>query len=212
MRLKWHSDTAYVTCTLIVVNVMYFLFLETAGSSRDSYFMLLWGAMYEPAVVQGGQYWRLLTSVFMHFGIEHITNNMLILYLLGGHLERALGRIRYLFFYLLCGAGANVVSLALHMRQERSVVSAGASGAIFGVIGGLIYVAAANRGRLEDLTARQLTFLAALSLYFGFTSTGVDNAAHAGGLILGVLLAAVLYRKPKQEMICNEEERYDDEE
>ena len=133
MRLKWHPDTAYVTCTLIVVNVMYFLFLETAGSSRDSYFMLLWGAMYEPAVVQGGQYWRLLTSVFMHFGIEHITNNMLILYLLGGHLERALGRIRYLVFYLLCGAGANVVSLALHMRQERPVVSAGASGAIFGV-------------------------------------------------------------------------------
>ena len=89
---------------------------------------------------------------------------------------------------------------------------ASGAGAIFGVIGGLIYVAAANRGRLEDLTARQLTFLAALSLYFGFTSTGVDNAAHAGGLILGVLLAAVLYRKPKQETIWNEEERYDDEE
>ena len=77
-------------------------------------------------------------------------------------------------------------------------VGAGASGAIFGVVGGLIYVVAVNKGRLEDLSTRQLVIMAAFSLYLGFTSTGVDNTAHVAGLVIGIILAAILYRKPKR--------------
>lgn len=83
-------------------------------------------------------------------------------------------------------------------RQDYAV-SGGASGAIFGVIGALIYIVARNRGRLEDLTSRRLVFMAILSLYYGFTSVGVDNAAHVGGIIGGFLLAVVLYRKKPAE-------------
>ena len=77
-------------------------------------------------------------------------------------------------------------------------LSDGASGAMFGVVGGLIYVVAVNKGRLEDLNSRQLLVMAAFSLYLGFTSTGVDNAAHVGGLIIGMILAALFYRRPKR--------------
>ena len=118
--------------------------------------------------------------------------------LLGDNLERALGKVKYLIFYLICGVGANAVSLLFEILVGDWSVGAGASGAIFGVVGGLIYVVAVNKGRLEDLSTRQLVTMAAFSLYLGFTSTGVDNTAHVAGLVIGIILAAILYRKPKR--------------
>lgn len=189
---------AYVNIGLIVINVLYFLFLETAGSSENTSFMVAHGAMYAPLVLGNGEYYRLFTSVFMHFGINHIMNNMLILFILGDNLERALGHVKYLFFYLICGVGANIVSMLVNLREYRNVVSAGASGAIFGVIGGLLYAVIVNRGRLEDLSTRQLVVMIVCSLYFGLTSTGVDNAAHIAGLLIGIIMGILLYRKPKK--------------
>lgn len=188
---------AFVNIGLIAVNVIYFLYLEMNGSTEDTQFMVSHGAMYAPLVIERGEYYRLITSTFMHFGINHIMNNMLILFILGDNLERALGHIKYLFFYLICGVGANVASMIINLSGYRNVVSAGASGAIFGVIGGLLYAVAVNRGQLEDLSTRQLVVVILCSLYFGFTSTGVDNAAHIGGLIIGIIMGVVLYRRPR---------------
>ena len=188
---------AFVNIGLIAVNVIYFLYLEMNGSTEDTQFMVSHGAMYAPLVIERGEYYRLITSTFMHFGINHIMNNMLILFILGDNLERALGHIKYLFFYLICGVGANVASMIINMSGYRNVVSAGASGAIFGVIGGLLYAVAVNRGQLEDLSTRQLVVVILCSLYFGFTSTGVDNAAHIAGLIIGIIMGVILYRRPR---------------
>lgn len=188
---------AFVNIGLIAVNVIYFLYLEMNGSTEDTQFMVSHGAMYAPLVIERGEYYRLITSTFMHFGINHIMNNMLILFILGDNLERALGHIKYLLFYLICGVGANVASMIINLSGYRNVVSAGASGAIFGVIGGLLYAVAVNRGQLEDLSARQLVVVILCSLYFGFTSTGVDNAAHIAGLIIGIIMGVVLYRRPR---------------
>lgn len=187
----------YVNMAFIAINVIYFLFLELTGSSENSLFMIQHGAMFEPLIVEEGEYYRLLTAVFMHFGINHIANNMLILFILGDNMERALGHIKYLIFYLVCGVGANLVSMAVNIVQNDLVVSAGASGAIFGVIGGLFYAVGVNHGRLEDLSTRQLGVMIICSLYFGFTSTGVDNVAHVAGLVIGVVMGVLLYRKPK---------------
>ena len=197
MRYRDWKKTAYINMLLIAVNVLYFIFLEIAGSSENTVFMIQHGAMYEPLVTENGEYYRLLTSIFMHFGISHIVNNMLMLFILGDNLERALGHIKYLFFYLICGVGANIASMAVNVMQKELVVSAGASGAIFGVIGGLLYAVAVNHGRLEDLSTRQLAVVVLCSLYFGFTSGGVDNVAHIAGLLIGIVMAVLLYRKPK---------------
>ena len=182
---------------MIAINVLYFIFLEMTGSSENSLFMIQHGAMYEPLVTENGEYYRLLTSIFMHFGINHIVNNMLMLFILGDNMERALGHIKYLFFYLICGVGANIASMTVNVMNKELVVSAGASGAIFGVIGGLLYAVAVNHGRLEDLSTRQLVVVILCSLYFGFTSGGVDNVAHIAGLLIGIVMAMLLYRKPK---------------
>ncbi len=196
--VQHHRKPAYVNNALIAINILYFFWLEFQGSTENAVFMVDHGAMYTPLVVEGGEYYRLLTSVFMHFGISHLVNNMIIQFVLGDNLERALGKIKYLVFYLICGAGANVLSMIVSIDDYEQAVSAGASGAIFGVIGGLLYVVIRNRGQLEDLSTRQLVLFVACSLYFGFSSTGIDNAAHIGGLVLGFLLAMFFYTMPEK--------------
>lgn len=192
-------NVPYINYTLIALNALYFLFIELVGSSEDLECMIRYGALVEPLVLDKGEYWRLLTAMFMHFGIEHIANNMLILFVLGDNLERALGKVKYLFFYLTCGIGANAVSVFIGRTGEGLAVSAGASGAILGVIGGLLYAVTINRGRLEDLSTRQLVVMIAFSLYFGFTNAGVNNVAHVAGLVIGILMAVILYRRPKRK-------------
>ncbi len=199
MKPYRRRKTAYVNAALIAVNVLYFLWLELQGSTESGRFMIQHGAMYVPLVVKEQEYYRLLTAVFMHFGFSHLANNMVIQFVLGDNLERALGSIKYFFFYLICGIGANVFSMTVSINDYEQAVSAGASGAIFGVIGGLLYIVLRNRGRLEDLSTRQLVMFIICSLYFGFTSTGVDNAAHIGGLVLGFLLAVIFYNGPERK-------------
>ena len=190
-------DRAYVNIALIAVNVIVFICLELIGDTEDTMFMMTHGAVYEPLVVMRGEYYRLLTSMFLHFGASHLVNNMLVLFVLGERLEQVLGHVKYFLFYMVCGISANIISIAIHMGEGYAAVSAGASGAIFGVVGGLVYVVAVNHGQLEGLTARQLGFMILLTLYHGFTSAGVDNWAHIGGLISGFIVSILLYRKPR---------------
>lgn len=193
------QNIPFVTAGLILANIIVFLVMEITGSTENTLFMLDHGASFAPYVIYRKEYYRLFTSMFMHFGIAHITNNMLILAVLGSRLEYAMGRIKYLFFYLLSGVGAGMISVAYDEYCSSYAVSAGASGAVFGVIGGLIYAVIINRGHLGDLSQRQLLILAALSLYHGFVGSGIDNAAHVGGLLCGLILAVFFYRRPKSK-------------
>ena len=194
INMKKSLSPNAVTYCLMGVNLLYFLFLTLHGRTEyDMDLMLRYGAVYEPLIFQEHQYYRLLTACFMHFGIEHLINNMLVLFVTGGYLEQALGHVRYLILYLTAGVLANLISCFWNAGLGEAVVSAGASGAVFAVVGGLLWVALRNRGRLGNLTLRQLLIMAVLSFYLGFTEGGVDNAAHLGGLVSGFLLAIFLY-------------------
>lgn len=194
INMKKSLSPNAVTYCLMGVNLLYFLFLTLHGRTEyDMDLMLRYGAVYEPLIFQEHQYYRLLTACFMHFGIEHLVNNMLVLFVTGGYLEQALGHVRYLILYLTAGVLANLISCFWNAGLGEAVVSAGASGAVFAVVGGLLWVALRNRGRLGNLTLRQLLIMAVLSFYLGFTEGGVDNAAHLGGLVSGFLLAIFLY-------------------
>lgn len=174
--------------------------LSFQGMTEDGIFMFHHGAMYVPSVIKDGEYYRLFTSMFLHFGFEHLMNNMFLLGVIGCNLELEIGKWRYLTIYLLSGLMGNVLSAWIDIQTGEYAISAGASGAIFGVVGALLYVAIRNRGRIGRISGRGLAFMVLCSLYLGFTSTGVDNAAHIGGVISGILLAVLLYRR-KQAVI-----------
>ena len=185
---------AVSTAALIVINIAVFFFLSLFGDTEDAAFMFQHGAMYEPTVTHGHEFYRIFTSMFLHFGISHLVNNMVLLGALGWNLELEIGKIRLLIIYLISGIGGNLLSLYREIATETYAVSAGASGAIFGLMGALFYVVAANRGRLGRLSGRGMLVMVMLSLYFGLTSSGVDNWAHIGGLISGFVMAVILYR------------------
>lgn len=186
---------AICTVALIVINIVVFFILTMFGDTEDAVFMLQHGAMYEPYIIEGHEYYRIFTCLFLHFGITHLLNNMVMLGALGWNLELEIGKVRFVIIYFASGIIGNIVSLFYNLTLEQPAVSAGASGAIFGLMGALLYVVIANRGRLGRLSGRGMLVMVILSLYFGLTSTGVDNLAHIGGLVSGFLLAVLLYRR-----------------
>ena len=192
-----YARTAFINTAIIALNLIVFLYLELLGSTEDGIFMIAHGAVFSPLLTEYHEYSRLLTSMFMHFGAAHLMNNMLILLLLGERLERALGHVRYLFFYLLSGIGAGLFSAEVHQYLGEIIIGAGASGAVFGVVGGLGAVLLRNRGHFGRLRGRQIGVILLFTLYYGISSSGIDNWAHLGGLASGFVLGILLYRRPK---------------
>lgn len=196
---RYQKKTSSMTMLLAGANVIVFLLLSLRGMTEDAEFMLRHGAMYVPYIAEGGEYYRLFTCMFLHFGFDHLMNNMIVLILVGWNLELTVGKIKYLVIYIGSGLCGNIVSAVWDIRMGEYVVSAGASGAVFGLIGALLYAALRDRGRSGGVSGRRLIFMILLMLYYGFSSTGVDNAAHVGGLLSGFLFAVLLYRKQKRE-------------
>lgn len=184
-----------INAIIIAINVLVFIFLEIIGSTEDIGFMVKYGALYAPLVAKYGQYYRLITCTFLHFGLAHLASNMLVLFFLGDNVERAVGKIKYLIIYLGSGLVGSICSFAYSYMVSGNIVSVGASGAIFGIIGALFYIVLKNRGRIEDMTAGRVGLLIIYSLYTGIQNSNIDNFAHIGGLFAGFLLSVILYRK-----------------
>lgn len=187
------------TFILVAINVIVFLGLSMIGMTEDSAFMMEHGAMYVPYLMKGERYYTLLTSLFLHFGFSHLMNNMIMLLVIGYNLEPEIGKLRFILIYIGSGLAGNVVSAWCDINSGSYAVSAGASGAIFGIVGALLYVVIRNHGRVGEISTRGLILMAGLSLYYGFTAQGVDNAAHIGGLVSGFLLAVLTYWKRKSK-------------
>lgn len=188
MENEYQERCPVITIIFVGINILVWVFMEIFGDTRDSYFMLMHGAAYYPLIVEDGEWWRLFTCMFLHFGAEHLINNMLILYLTGIRLEHVIGRFGFALLYLLSGLCGSILSLYMERMEALPAVSAGASGAVFGVIGGLVAMAIWNHGRIEGLSTKGLLGMLALSLYYGFSTAGVDNWGHIGGLTGGFIL------------------------
>lgn len=188
-----------LTVVLVVVNVLAFFGLSFGGMTEDAVYMLEHGAMYVPYILENGEYYRLFTSLFLHFGFTHLLNNMVTLVIMGRYVEPLVGKVRFLIIFFISGLGGNLLSGGMELITKDYVVSAGASGAIFGLTGALLGLTLLCRGRVGQLTSRDVLIVVALSLYNGFTSQGVDNAAHIGGLISGFLAVLVLVGTQKNK-------------
>lgn len=181
----------YITVLFIAVNILIWLVLELMGDTQDSMFMIEHGAAYQPLILYNREYFRLFTCMFLHFGADHLMSNVLVLGVTGYRLENMLGSVRFAVLYIWSGLWSSLFSLYVNTDIAEPAVSAGASGAIFGVSGGLLAWAIFHRGKAGGLTAKGLLGMAALSLYLGFTAADVDNWGHIGGLLAGFLLGCV---------------------
>lgn len=183
-----------VTWLLLAANILFFVYLECGGSTNDGYYMARHGTLIADFVLERREYYRLFTAFFMHFGFSHLFNNMLLLWYLGTRLEKYLGHVRFTVVYLASGLGANVISLLYYMLTDPFVNCAGASGAVFGIVGAMLWILLRHRGRVADLTSRQLVLMIVFTLYNGFADSGINNVAHISGLLAGFLLGMLFYR------------------
>ena len=180
---------------IILVNVVVFAVMALKGNTQNTIYLYRCGGITPESLFEDHQVYRLFTSMFMHSGISHLVNNMIVLYFIGGTLEKYIGRVRYLIIYLLSGLLGGLISQIYYMAMAENVICVGASGAIFGAVGAMLTVVVVNHGRGENFTFPRLIIYVVLSIYLGFMSQGVSLSAHLGGLATGFFTALLLYRK-----------------
>lgn len=195
-----------VTLGLVLLNVLIFvvsdLFLYRK-LDQITYYL----AGNPDLIMNEGQYWRLFTAMFYHFGIEHLMGNMLMLCYIGIMLERAIGKGRYLFLYFLSGLVADFASIlynSIIVRENASkIFFAGASGAIFGLLGAVVALTLCCYRKVTLMRKKDVPVFLFFTLFVGILEQGVDHAAHLGGFlagaVLGVAFSAHLKRKEAQE-------------
>jgi len=195
------EKTPYVTYALIGINVIVFILMYILGSgSEDIPTLINFGALTK-ILVEYGDYYRLITSAFLHIGFIHLLCNMYALYILGKDIESFFGKAKFIFIYLISALVGSFVSIIF---IDEYAVSAGASGAIFGLMGSLLYFGYNYRVTLNNSINKQIIPIILINLFIGFMGSGINNYAHLGGLLGGYLASTavgVKYKSSKSEKI-----------
>ncbi|MDQ0299702.1 rhomboid protease GluP [Salibacterium salarium] len=172
---------------LLAAILLVFVWVEQSGGSTNILTLIEFGAKYNPAIMNG-EWWRLFSSMFLHIGMFHLFMNSLALFYLGGAVERMYGTFRFIFIYFTAGLFGSLASFALNEQ-----VSAGASGAIFGCFGALLYFGVIHKKLFFRTMGMNVLVILAINLMFGFVVPAVDNGAHIGGLIGGFAASATVH-------------------
>ncbi len=199
------DSNLYATYTIIGINVLVFIFMALNGAGimqPNALVHIKWGSNFT-ALTLSGDWWRLLSNIFIHFGLIHIVMNMYALYSIGMYLEPLLGKIKYITAYLCTGVLASLVSLWWH---KEGVNSAGASGAIFGMYGLFLALLTTDiiPKKLRTSLLPNIGIFVLYNLAYGMKG-GIDNAAHTGGLVsgfaIGYIFVLVLKAVKKEQQI-----------
>lgn len=180
-----------VTYVIIAINVILFILMTIFGGSTNAHTLLKFGANYG-LLIRNGEYYRLITSAFLHIGLLHLLVNSYALYVIGPQIESFFGKTKYIIIYLVSAIFGNLLSMLF-----TDGISAGASGAIFGLLGSMLYFGYHYRVYLEGVLKSQIIPLIVANLLIGFLGSGIDNAAHIGGLVGGVLISMAVGVKYK---------------
>lgn len=184
-----------VTVVLLAVNVLVWIALEATGGSQNSLNLLRFGAKYGPDIA-AGEWWRLVLPMFLHIGFFHLLANSIGLLVFGGMVERIFGSVTFTAIYLVAGVMGNLFSYWADIGIYHSTpIGAGASGAVFGIVGAFGSYLLLNRhvlGQMGRQAMWSVLFIVGINFVLGITLSGVDNMAHLGGLFGGALLALAL--------------------
>ncbi|MTV81049.1 rhomboid family intramembrane serine protease [Secundilactobacillus folii] len=187
-RIRRWLAGPYITVSLIVIMVIIYGLMSVMGGSQNAQVLIEFGAKYDPLIL-AGQWWRLITPVFLHMGFEHLLLNMVTLYFIGIQIEGIFGHWRYLVIFVLSGIGGNLASFAFN----PNAISAGASTAIFGLFGAFLMLGESfwENPYIRQMTRTFLLFIV-LNLVFGFLTPGTDLVGHIGGLVVGFLAGYIV--------------------
>lgn len=189
MEEVFKPKVPYITYGLIILCSLLYIIPILFGS----YDFLVYGFSIHKSSIQNGEFYRLLTASFLHGNFLHLAFNCYALFVIGSQVESFLGKIKYLLIYLFSAVTASLMSM-LFIGNDLSL---GASGAIFGLMGALVYFGYHYRVYLGNVMKSQIISLIVFNLLLGFTLTGIDNFAHIGGLIGGTLITIALGVKYK---------------
>lgn len=205
---KWRlRGIPICTIILVLINALIFLLMKLTETdvripsifgyitdpNAELQHFLNWGATSYVDIVENHQYFRLFTALFLHADSDHLINNMLSLAVIGYMLETHFGSIRFLIIYFVAGVLANVGSVFYFHEIGTATVGLGASGAIFGIIGGFAFLVFRYRGSNFGISGRRFALFLFITVYSGFQAQGdVDNIAHIVGFFIGVLTSIVI--------------------
>ena len=180
------NNKPIITYILIFINIVMFVLMYMLGNGSENTNTLIdFGANYI-LLTKAGEYYRLITSGFLHIGVIHLLLNMYSLYIVGTQVEYFYGKVKYIIIYLFSLIMGSLFTVAL---SSVNTVSAGASGAIFGLLGSILYFGVKYRGYIGNSLVNQIVPVVVLNLIIGFTTPGIGNAAHIGGLVGGYLIS-----------------------
>lgn len=173
----------FITYSIILICIVLFVAMYIFGAGSTSIKTLIDFGANAVAYTKAGEYFRLFTTIFLHAGIIHLICNMYSLYVLGPQIESFYGKLKYLIIFILSGISGSLLSTAF---AGSNTLSVGASGAIFGLLGAILYFGYHYRVYLGNVLKSQIIPLIVINLAIGFFLTGIDNFAHIGGLIGGI--------------------------
>ena len=183
---RW-KELPVVSGAIVAVNIVVYILCMFMGSRLYGL-----GALSAFDVLINREYGRVVWAMFLHSGVSHIFNNMLILFFMGAMIEKEIGHVCYALLYFLSGICGNLLSLYVKVMNYDMSVSVGASGAVFGMDGVLLAMVLFSGRKMANVTPARVVAMIILSLYNGFSGKNIDNAAHVGGLVVGFLGGCVV--------------------
>lgn len=189
VKKYFSNSTPFWTYIFIGINVLMFLLLELAGGSEVTAVLKEFGAKESILVAVYGEWWRLFTSMFLHIGIAHLIFNSIALYYLGVVVERMFGHTRFLILYILAGLMGSIASFAFN---DPLVTSAGASGAIYGLFGALLYFGLRRKDLFFQTMGKEILAVLGINLALSIAISSIDLFAHLGGLVGGFFAAMMV--------------------
>ncbi len=189
-KIKDFYKRSKVTAIFLTIMLGYFVFLSLNGGSTDSYTLAKYGAFFPPIIKEYGEYYRFISSIFIHIGLSHIFFNSYALTILGPQLEYIMGGKKYFLFFLLTGFFGNLATYVFNFNS----LSAGASGSLFGLLGAMLFLTRKYKDFISPQVKNSILQVVGINLVLTIVVPSISVTAHLGGLISGFLLSFIFFK------------------
>lgn len=195
-KIKNYYRNNPVTAVLLGIIGVYFLVITLNGGSTNTKTLIDFGAFFPPSILKNNEYYRFITSIFIHIGLAHIFFNGYALYIFGTQIEKVMGSMKYILFFLITGIGGNIVTYIVSLSSQNAflTVSAGASGSLFGILGAFLYLIRHHKNMISPEGRKSILTLLAINLGLTLLVPNISVTAHFGGLAIGYLASYIFIK------------------